>query len=212
MWYVIQVQGGQEEKTAELIKKQLTLREDSLRECFIPKKERVKKFKGSWQHVEEILFPGYVFADSGNAEELYSRLKQVGRLTKVLQDGNFLFLALSEDEERWIKAIGDRDHVTRVSKINIEPVRDRISRNANSCSLDNGQKIVKENYPKTHRSDEPDIRSGIGKKVIVQEGPLKGLEGCVEKINLHKREVTIRMPFAGRMVDVKLGIEVVGKE
>ena len=36
MWYVIQVQGGQEEKTAELIKKQLTLCDDSLRECFIP--------------------------------------------------------------------------------------------------------------------------------------------------------------------------------
>ena len=53
MWYVIQVQGGQEEKTAELIKKQLTLCDDSLRECFIPKKERVKKFKGRWQQVEE---------------------------------------------------------------------------------------------------------------------------------------------------------------
>ena len=68
MWYVIQVQGGQEEKTAELIKKQLTLCDDSLRECFIPKKERVKKFKGRWQQVEELLFPGYVFADSGDAE------------------------------------------------------------------------------------------------------------------------------------------------
>ena len=58
MWYVIQVQGGQEEKTAELIKKQLTLCDDSLRECFIPKKERMKKFKGRWQQVEELLFPG----------------------------------------------------------------------------------------------------------------------------------------------------------
>ena len=79
----------------------------------------MKKFKGRWQQVEELLFPGYVFADSGNAEELYRRLKQVGRLTKVLQDGNFLFLSLSEDEEQRIKAIGDCRHVTRVSKVQV---------------------------------------------------------------------------------------------
>lgn len=184
MWYVIQVQGGQEEKTAELIKKQLTLCDDSLRECFIPKKERVKKFKGRWQQVEELLFPGYVFADSGNAEELYRRLKQVGRLTKVLQDGNFLFLSLSEAEELWIKKIGDLRHVTKMSKVDIVA----------------GVPIGKVDGIDT------------GKNVIVREGPLKGLEGHVTKVNLHKREVTIRMPFAGRLVDVKLGIEVVEKD
>ena len=183
MWYVIQVQGGQEEKTAELIKKQLTLCDDSLRECFIPKKERVKKFKGRWQQVEELLFPGYVFADSGDAEELYRR-KQVGRLTKVLQDGNFLFLSLSEDEEQRIKAIGDCRHVTRVSKV----------------------QVVGGEY--SGRADGIDR----GKNVVVREGPLKGLEGYVTKVNLHKREVTVQMPFAGRMVDVKLGIELVDEK
>ena len=184
MWYVIQVQGGQEEKTAELIKKQLTLCDDSLRECFIPKKERVKKFKGRWQQVEELLFPGYVFADSGNAEELYRRLKQVGRLTKVLQDGNFLFLSLSEDEEQRIKAIGDCRHVTRVSKVQV---------------------VGGEYSGKVDGIDR-------GKKVVVREGPLKGLEGYVTKGDLHKREVTVQMPFAGRMVDVKLGIELVDEK
>ena len=32
------------------------------------------------------------------------------------------------------------------------------------------------------------------------------------KVNLHKREVTVQMPFAGRMVDVKLGIELVDEK
>lgn len=155
-----------------------------MRECFIPKKERVKKFKGRWQQVEELLFPGYVFADSGDAEELYRRLKQVGRLTKVLQDGNFLFLSLSEDEEQRIKAIGDSRHVTRVSKV----------------------QVVGGEY--SGRADGIDR----GKNVVVREGPLKGLEGYVTKVNLHKREVTVQMPFAGRMVDVKLGIELVDEK
>lgn len=178
MWYVIQVQGGQEEKTAELIRRQLTLEDSSLNECFIPKKERVKKFRGQWRKLEEILFPGYVFADSDNPQGLYRRLKEVGRLTKVLQDGSFLFLALSEEEEKWIKTIGDNFHITKVSRIAIEKER-------------------------------TDAGLITGKKVLVREGPLKGLEGSVIHVNLHKREVTIRMPFAGRMVDVKLGIEIV---
>ena len=51
-----------------------------------------------------------------------------------------------------------------------------------------------------------------GKNIVVREGPLKGLEGYVTKVNLHKREVTVQMPFAGRMVDVKLGIELVDEK
>lgn len=179
MWYVIQVQGGQEEKTAKLIKNQLKFNDSSLRDCFIPKKVRVKKFRGRWQQVEEILFPGYVFADSANAEKLYRRLKQVSRLTKVLQDGNFLFLSLSEEEVGWIKAIGDRGHVIRVSRVKVIPVK-------NSSVL--GKRIS---------------------NVIVQDGPLRGLEDHVEKVDLHKREVTLKMPFAGRLVDVRLGIDMV---
>lgn len=181
MWYVIQVQGGQEERTAELIKRQLTFKDSCLKECFIPKKERVKKFRGNWRQIEEILFPGYVFADSDNAQELYERLKQVGRLTKVLQDGDFLFLALSEEEEKMLKTIGDRRHITEVSKV----------------------EIVKEMV---------DVKVRTGNKVLVREGPLKGLEGSIVNVNLHKREVTVQIPFAGRIVDVKLGIEIVERK
>ena len=81
MWYVIQVQGGQEEKTAELIRSQVSAH--VMEECFIPKKERVKKFRGRWQRVEEILFPGYAFTATNKPEELFLELKNVLRLTKI---------------------------------------------------------------------------------------------------------------------------------
>ena len=50
MWYVIQVSGGQEEGTARLMQKRIP--GDILTECFIPRKERKKKFKGIWRQVE----------------------------------------------------------------------------------------------------------------------------------------------------------------
>lgn len=118
MWYVIQVMGGQEEKTAGMIRARVPAA--AMGECFIPKKERVKKFKGSWKQVEEILFPGYVFAETKDPEELYRELKLITRMTKLLQDGTFCFLPLSKGEEMMIKRIGDNYHVTRLSRVRVE--------------------------------------------------------------------------------------------
>lgn len=165
MWYVIQVQGGQEEKTAELIRKQVA--PCVLDECFIPKKERLKKYRGEWRRMEEILFPGYVFAAAREPAELYHQLKQISKMTKILQDGTFHFSPLSENEEYSIKTIGDNYHMTRLSKIKIQE----------------------------------------GKQVVILEGPLKNQEGNIVKINFHKREAVVRIMLMGRMVDLKLGIE-----
>lgn len=170
MWYVIQVQGGQEEKTAELIRRQVT--SDAMEECFIPKKERVKKLRGSWKQIEEVLFPGYVFAAAREPEELHRQLKQITKMTKILQDGTCYFLPLSEEEENIIKNIGDNYHLTKLSKIKIEE----------------------------------------GKKITILDGPLKAQEGNIVKVDLHRREVVVRIPFMGRMVDLKLGIEMIAAE
>ena len=118
MWYVIQVMGGREENTADMIRKRIS--SETIEECFIPKKERLKKFKGRWQQIEEILFPGYVFAEAKDPEELYRQLKQITMMTKVLQDGEFHFLPLSEEEERQIKGMGDHSHITGLSKVRVE--------------------------------------------------------------------------------------------
>ena len=52
MWYVIQTFGGEEERTAHMIRKLVS--RDCLEECFVPKRERLKKFRGSWNKVEEV--------------------------------------------------------------------------------------------------------------------------------------------------------------
>lgn len=118
MWYVIQTFGGEEEKTAEMIRCQIS--PYYIEECFIPKRERMKKFCGTWNKVEEILFQGYVFADSCRPEGLYQELRKIPRLTKVLGREAAYFFPLSEMEERLIREIGDENHKTGVSKVVVD--------------------------------------------------------------------------------------------
>lgn len=172
MWYVIQVSGGQEEGTARLMQKRIP--RDILTECFIPRKERKKKFKGIWRQVEEILFPGYVFAVTEAPGELFLRLKAVERMTKLLREETF-FYPLSSEEEEMIQGIGDKRHVTRISRIVVGP------------------------------------EAGRDREVVILDGPLKNQEGRIVRYNLHKREVTVRIPFMGNDVELRLGIEMVGE-
>lgn len=194
MWYVIQVAGGQEEETAALIQKQIP--HEILTECFIPRKERVKKFHGRWQHVEEILFPGYVFSVTTQPEELFLRLKQVTRLTKLLKDGESFFIPLSEKEEEFIRSIGDNYHITRLSRLLIRETKETGTGNGKENGA-SGTGLCFDNL--------------VGKEVVILSGPLKNHPGQIQSCNLHKREVTVALPFMGRETEVRMGIEIVGE-
>ncbi len=167
MWYVIQTLGGKEEETANMIRK--TVSSYYIEECFIPKRERLKKFHGIWNKEEEVLFQGYVFTSSERPKELYQELKRIPRLTKILGKEGQCFFSLNEEEERMVKGISDDRHKTSLSKIQIEE----------------------------------------GKKIRVMEGPLKDYVGNVVKVNLHKREVVVKVEFMGRPLELKMGVEMI---
>lgn len=117
MWHVIQTLGGKEEETADMIRKMVS--SYSMEECFVPKRERMKKFRGSWNKVEEVLFHGYVFVVSKRPEELYQELKQIPRLTKVLGREDQYFFSLSEEDKRFVREIGNEDYKTAISQIEL---------------------------------------------------------------------------------------------
>ncbi len=48
-----------------------------------------------------------------------------------------------------------------------------------------------------------------GKSVKIISGPLVGYEGKVLKYDLHKRVALVSIPFAGRVITIHLGIDVV---
>ena len=53
------------------------------------------------------------------------------------------------------------------------------------------------------------IKADEGKKIRVIDGPLKDYVGDVVKVNLHKREVVVRVEFMGKMVELFMGVEMV---
>lgn len=117
MWYVIQTLSGEEERTANVIRNMIS--PELIRDCFVPKRERLKKFHGNWNKVEEVLFQGYAFADSDRPGELYEQLKQVPKLTKVLGRETDFFFGLGEKDERLIRTMGDKKHRTSLSRVRI---------------------------------------------------------------------------------------------
>lgn len=50
-----------------------------------------------------------------------------------------------------------------------------------------------------------------GSQVIITEGPLQGLEGCIKKIDRHKRKAWVELPMFGRIQRVEVGVEIVRK-
>lgn len=118
MWYVIQTCGGEEEKTAALIRKRVP--SYYMEDCFIPKRERMKKFHGCWNKVEEILFHGYVFVVSRQPEGLYRELQRIPKLTKILGREKDYFIPLNKEEELFVQKIGNKEHKTEISKVQIQ--------------------------------------------------------------------------------------------
>lgn len=48
-------------------------------------------------------------------------------------------------------------------------------------------------------------------RIRITDGPLQGLEGCIRKIDRHKRTAWLKVPMMGRVLEVQVGLEVVEK-
>ena len=51
----------------------------------------------------------------------------------------------------------------------------------------------------------------LGDQITVTEGPLKGQEGRIKKIDRHKRTAIVEMPFLGKTTGVRVPLEIVEK-
>lgn len=51
----------------------------------------------------------------------------------------------------------------------------------------------------------------VGEKLIITDGPLKDLEGKVVHVNRHKRQALLEVFFWGRVMRIKVGLEIVRK-
>ena len=51
----------------------------------------------------------------------------------------------------------------------------------------------------------------VNDQVIIREGPLKGNEGLIKKIDRHKRRAYLELEMFGRTVETQVGLEIVEK-
>jgi len=112
-WYAVQVRRGKEE---EIMKKcAILVDKDALIECFVPKTKRMKKFRGKWREVQEILFKGYIFMISDHVDQLFNELKKIPELTKILGNDGQEIYPVRKDEVLFLTRFGGDQHIVEMS-------------------------------------------------------------------------------------------------
>ena len=167
MWYVVQVRSGTEHNIRIQCNKKIP---DTIMErCFIPYYEEKKKQNGSWNTLQKILFPGYIFMITEDVEKLFFHLKTIEGMTKLIGTGNDI-IPLTEEEIIFLQRLGGDEQIVSMSEGIIE-----------------------------------------GTQVTIISGPLKGMEGLIQKIDRHKRKAWLELELFGRMQQVEVGLEITKK-
>lgn len=187
MYYVLQVAPGEEVKTEALI--MVILSGEIYGECFHLTRHIRKKFHGRWVDIRERLLPGYVFITTENAKELFLELKKVPMFINLIGRDGGTFSELPLCDMIWLK------------KMREFSVRNTLK--------DSRTGSVKELWYEVGLSQ---IGVCEGNEIKIVSGPLKGMEGLVKKINLHKRIAEVEIEFMKRKTVIYLGIEMLERE
>ena len=187
MYYVLQVTPGEEEKTEALI--MAILPGDLYGECFYLTKHMRKKFHKRWVNTQEKLLPGYVFIATENVEEVFLELKKVPMLTNILGRDGGSFSELSMCDAKWVE---------KIKKVGVR----KTIKNKETGNI----------YGSWYEVGLSQICVNKNNQIKIVSGPLKGIEGIVKKINLHKRIAEVELEFMKRRTVIYLGIGMLEKE
>lgn len=112
-WYVIQVMRGKEDKIVNECRCKIP--KDILIDCFVPKYKHMKKYKGQWHHIEEVLFTGYVFLITDHIEDLFYHLTRIHSLTKLLGNDGENIYPLTQEDAYLIQKFVKEDYIVDMS-------------------------------------------------------------------------------------------------
>ncbi len=106
MWYVLQTMTKEEERCRNLCGKRIN--SQCYSEIFIPTSMTKKHFKKEWHDVRQVLFPGYVFVDTGNIEEFAKELVKAECFFRLLKTGDEI-VPVAEEEQKFLESLMDAD-------------------------------------------------------------------------------------------------------
>lgn len=112
-WYAVQVRSGKEDEVIRAC--DILIDQDVYQECFIPRCKRMKKFRGEWKQVDDILFKGYVFMITDYVDDLYTQLKKVPDLTKLLGNDGETIYPIYKEEAMFLSQFGGQKHIIDIS-------------------------------------------------------------------------------------------------
>ena len=91
MWCVLATKVGREELIQQMCKRHLNKKIYS--RCMFPLCEQREHYRGTWHTKLEKVFPGYLFFDTGDPDELSRQLRK----EKIMAQNNKLFVLTPED-------------------------------------------------------------------------------------------------------------------
>lgn len=125
-WYVARVHEGREEACVRDLRRAVP--GELLRECFAPKVRLLQKRQGEWREVERLLYPGYVFALTGDPRALDARLGGLSAPAYLVGRQGRAYVPLAAAEQAWFQAVLDSNRVLRASEGVIEDGQLRVRR------------------------------------------------------------------------------------
>lgn len=112
MWYVLWTTTGKEENVKKEIEKRIS--EDVLQRCFVPYRKERRKQDGRWTSVKKVLFPGYLFVETDDIEDLFFEIKHMVQFSLLLKSDE-VFCPISQKEEMLLKQLMGTDDTVDVS-------------------------------------------------------------------------------------------------
>lgn len=134
MWCVMQVRQGSEESIRRQCREKLP--SDLVKNCYVFYYKEKKHIQGEWVVQEKLLFPGYVFMVTEEADRLSDELLRLKGRTRLLET-NSQVAALSEAEVDFLKDFGGREQTVEMSEGIIEHSKIKVY---------SGPLVGKENY------------------------------------------------------------------
>lgn len=189
-WYVIQTRTGHEDQVCEVCSSRLEKR--GIKKIFVPKIELKKKYHGEWQMVKTPMYPGYIFISVNEDEAKEENTRQYNEIKNPVTGQNstdLLFLDLRKIPYL-TKILGTDRTVVALEESDVMRVKSFIG-----------------------DGDVAELSIGVieGDKVKIFEGPLKGQEGLITRIDRHRRTAKVETKFLGEKRIIEVGLEIILK-
>jgi transcriptional antiterminator NusG len=97
-WYTIKVQNNRERSVSEKLKSEMVRDFNEQVNVMIPTKTVSTLKSGKIQHKEQIMYPGYIFVETGSVDKVLHFVKIINGMSGVLKDsqGNPIVMRRSE--------------------------------------------------------------------------------------------------------------------